>query len=57
MVCTSVLKCRIVTIVLFLMAQSECLLLWRRRLLVVSLQVWCWDAMFRSTVKCGIVSM
>jgi len=24
---------------------------------VVSLQVWCWDAMFRSTVKCGTVSM
>jgi len=54
----SVLECRIVTIVvLFLMAQSDCLLVWRRRLFVVSLQVWCRDAMFLSTVKCGIVSM
>jgi len=53
----SVLECRIVTIVLFLMAQSDCLLVWRRRLSVVSLQVWCRDTMFRSTVKCGIVSM
>jgi len=48
----------IVTIVvLFLMAESDCLLVWRRRLSVVSLQVWCWDAMFRNTVECDIVSM
>jgi len=59
MVCATVsLSVGFVTIVvLCLMTQSCCLSVWRRRLSVVSLQVWCLDTMFRRTVKCGIVSM